>query len=57
MAVTRTAPAAPVSLVVGDEEFLVERAVAGLVAAHGPGADVHDVTAAGLSPGELAAFT
>ena len=57
MAVTPAASAAPVSLIVGDEEFLVERAVAGLVAAHGPGADVHDVTAAGLSPGELAALT
>ncbi len=51
-----TAPA-PVTVIVGDEEFLAERAVARLVAAAGPGADVHEVAAAGLSPGELAGLT
>ncbi len=58
-----------VSLVVGDEELLVDRAVASLVAeAKAPGeaatpdqgiggaADVRDVPAAGLGPGELAAL-
>ncbi|MBO0775102.1 MAG: DNA polymerase III subunit delta [Actinobacteria bacterium] len=54
---TAPAAAAPVTVIVGDEDFLVERAVARLVAAAGPGADVHDVTAAGLAPGELAALT
>jgi DNA polymerase-3 subunit delta len=51
--------AAAVTLVVGDEDFLVERAVARLVlaATGGPGGDVHDVAAAGLAPGELAALT
>lgn len=55
-------------MVVGDEDLLVERAVARLVreAAAGlappapqdgaPGADVHDVAAAGLGPGELTAM-
>jgi DNA polymerase-3 subunit delta len=67
MATSPTAPAAgrtaasgspaPVTVVVGDEEFLVERAVGRLVAAAGPGGDVHDVAAAALSPGELTALT
>lgn len=58
---------APVTLVVGDEDFLVERAVARLVSAAtgGPGTaggagaagDLHDVTAAGLAPGELTSLT
>ena len=55
-----------VTLIVGDEELLVERAVAGAVAAatdagaaasDGTGADVHDVAAAGLTAGELAGLT
>jgi DNA polymerase-3 subunit delta len=50
------------SLVVGDEEVLVERAVARLAAAaHGQagadGADVRDVPAAGLDPAALASLT
>jgi DNA polymerase-3 subunit delta len=53
-------------VVVGDEELLVERAVARLVAEAGsaiggqqPGmaGDVHDVRAAALKPGDLAALT
>ncbi len=57
----------PVTLIVGEEELLVERAVAGLLAAaasggqHAPvvagGADVHDVTGAELAPGELTTLT
>lgn len=64
-----SAPAAPVTVVVGEEELLVERAVSVAVAsarvASGPtqgdgsdgGADVHDVTAAALQPGELSGLT
>jgi DNA polymerase III subunit delta len=60
--------AAPVSLVVGEEELLVDRAVATLLAgAAGPGGDpgaapgtsaarASDVAAAGLSPGEFASL-
>jgi len=51
---------APVTLVVGEEEFLVDRAVRALVAAAraaGLGGDVHDRDAAELSPGELASLT
>jgi DNA polymerase-3 subunit delta len=56
----------PVTLVVGEEELLVERAVARLVSearsATGGGQagmaeDVHDVRAAALKPGELASLT
>jgi DNA polymerase-3 subunit delta len=52
---------APVSLVVGDEELLVERAVSRLVTAAAGGtaaaADVHEVTGAALVPGELTSVT
>jgi len=58
------ATAAPVTVIVGDEELLVERAVSAAVAravaagadADGTGgpADIHDVPAAGLTAGELA---
>ena len=57
---------APVALVVGDEELLVERAVTRLVAEArsaagdhqaGMGEDGHDVRAAALGPGELASLT
>ncbi len=50
-------PPAPVNLVVGDEELLVERAVAGLVAAATAAtgaASAHDLLAASLAPGQLA---
>jgi DNA polymerase-3 subunit delta len=59
---------APVTMVVGEEDLLVERAVGAIVAAarapgeaarpgSAEGTDVHDVTAAGLAPGELASLT
>jgi len=58
-------PAAPVSpadiagvsVVVGEEDLLVERAVARLVDAARPADDIRHVQAAGLRPGELAALT
>jgi DNA polymerase-3 subunit delta len=60
----RTASGQPVPavvLVAGDEELLVERAVSRLVAAAAGGAataaDVHEVTAAALGPGELTSVT
>jgi DNA polymerase III subunit delta len=55
------APAAvggPVGVVVGDEELLVERAVARLVAAAADsGTAVREVAAGGLTPGDLASVT
>jgi DNA polymerase III subunit delta len=51
---------APVNLVVGEEELLVERSVAALLAAaraSTPDRDVHDVAAGGLAVGELASLT
>jgi DNA polymerase-3 subunit delta len=48
---------AGVSVVVGEEDLLVERAVARLVQAAGPADDVRHVQAAGLRPGELASLT
>ncbi|HWG60988.1 MAG TPA: DNA polymerase III subunit delta [Streptosporangiaceae bacterium] len=48
---------APVNVVIGEEELLVERAVSGLVASAGPQDNVHHVRAAGLAPGELASLT
>jgi DNA polymerase III subunit delta len=62
-------PPVPVTVIVGDEELLVERAVSTAVSqASAPrdatdgaglsgGADVHDVAAAGLTAGELANLT
>ena len=50
----------PVTFVVGEEEFLVDRAVHDLIAAArdaAPGTDVHDLDASGLGPGELATLT
>jgi DNA polymerase-3 subunit delta len=56
----------PVTVVVGEEDLLVERAVSAIVAAAGgsggvqpsaEGTDVHDVTASSLSPGELTTLT
>ena len=63
MASTRAAAAAtasgPVGVVVGDEELLVERAVARRVAAAvaDSGAGVREVAAGGLNPGDLASLT
>lgn len=48
---------AGVSVVVGEEDLLVERAVARLVQAARPADDVRHVQAAGLRPGELASLT
>jgi DNA polymerase III subunit delta len=48
---------AAVSVVVGEEDLLVERAVARLVEAARPADDVRHVQAAGLRPGELASLT
>lgn len=56
---------APVTVVVGEEDLLIERAVSSVLAAAGAaagppdaeGTDVHDVAAAGLPPGELANLT
>jgi len=50
----------PVTLVLGEEEFLVDRAVRDIVAAAreaAPGGDVHDLGAAELGPGELDSLT
>jgi DNA polymerase-3 subunit delta len=47
----------PVTFIVGDEELLVERAVRGIKAAAPAEADVHDVRAADLKPGDLSALT
>ncbi|WP_026120541.1 DNA polymerase III subunit delta [Nocardiopsis potens] len=50
-------PVAPLTLVVGDEELLVDRAVAALVAqvrAEDPEVDVHDLVPSQVSPGRLA---
>jgi len=56
----------PVTVVVGEEDLLVERAVSAIATAAGAsgaappsaeGTDVHDVAAAALSPGELTALT
>ncbi len=54
------ANAAPVTLVVGDEEFLVDRAVRAVVAAvraEDPGAEVHDLQGGKVEPGELTGLT
>jgi DNA polymerase III subunit delta len=58
-AVAPAAGGSRVSVVTGDEELLVERAVARLVAAAGAdaAAGVREVAAARLAPGELAAVT
>jgi DNA polymerase-3 subunit delta len=51
---------APVTLIVGEEEFLVDRAVRDLVAAAcdaASGGDVHDTEGSELGPGELASLT
>ena len=45
------------TIIVGEEELLVERAVAAVIAAARPDPDVHDVLAAELGAGELAMLT
>jgi len=50
----------PVTLVVGEEEFLADRSVRDLITAAreaGLGGDLHDLDGAALSPGELASLT
>lgn len=45
---------APVTLVVGDEEFLADRAVGSIVAAvraENPGAELHDLQGSKVEPG------
>ncbi|GAB3890026.1 hypothetical protein GCM10027612_33480 [Microbispora bryophytorum subsp. camponoti] len=45
---------APVTLVVGDEEFLADRAVGSIVAAvraEDPGAELHDLQGSKVEPG------
>ncbi|WP_131102174.1 DNA polymerase III subunit delta [Streptomonospora litoralis] len=52
--------APPLSVVVGDEELLVDRAVAGIVAAaraDDPGVDVHDLMPSEVTAGRLAEVT
>ena len=56
-AVSPDEPASPVSVVVGEEELLVERAVAVLVSAAGPADTIQHVKAADLHPGELTTLT
>ena len=59
LAMTDSAPA-PVTAVVGDEELLVERAVAEIVAAAkagDPEVDVHDLTPGTFMPGDLIELT
>jgi DNA polymerase-3 subunit delta len=52
-----SAPPAAVTVVVGDEDLLVERAVARLVAAAGPQDNVRHVQASALHAGELSTLT
>jgi DNA polymerase-3 subunit delta len=57
---TATDPVGPVTIVVGEEEFLIDRAVRDLIAASrqaGLAGDVHDLDGAVLGPGELDALT
>ena len=59
LSMTDSAPA-PVTAVVGDEELLVDRAVAEIVAAAkaaDPDADVHDLAPGSLTPGDLIELT
>ena len=51
---------APVTIVVGEEEFLIDRAVRDLITGRrdaGQAGDVHDLDAAALGPGELDSLT
>jgi len=57
MPAAQTAGAAPVTVIVGDEDLLVDRAVRAVVAAVADSPDVHDVRAADLRPGDLSGLT
>jgi DNA polymerase-3 subunit delta len=55
-----TAPIAPVTVIVGEEEFLVDRAVRDLITAARAadlGGDIHDLDGAALGSGELESLT
>jgi DNA polymerase-3 subunit delta len=55
-----SAVVAAVTVIVGEDDFLVDRAVAAVITAAGrigSAVDVHDVPAADLAPGELAGLT
>jgi DNA polymerase-3 subunit delta len=57
---TAVNPLAPVTVIVGEEEFLIDRAVHDLVTAARAadvGGDVHDLDGAALGPGELESLT
>jgi DNA polymerase III subunit delta len=54
---SQTAAAPPVTLIVGEEDLLVDRAVRAVVAAAPDDPDVHEVRAADLKPGDLAGLT
>ncbi len=57
---TQAISIAPVTLVVGEEEFLVDRTVRDLIAAAreaGLGGDLHDLEGSELGPGELGSLT
>ena len=56
MTKTAVTGTAPVTIVVGEEEFLIDRAVRDLIAASKAG-DLHDLDGAALGPGELDALT
>ena len=56
MTKTAVTGTAPVTIVVGEEEFLIDRAVRDLIAASAAG-DLHDLDGAALGPGELDALT
>jgi DNA polymerase III subunit delta len=57
---TGTVPLSPVTIVVGEEEFLIDRAVRDMITASqdaGLAGDVHDLDGAALGPGELDSLT
>ncbi|HUA28647.1 MAG TPA: DNA polymerase III subunit delta [Streptosporangiaceae bacterium] len=54
---SQPAGAAPVILIVGEEDLLIERAVRAVIAAAADDPDVHDVRAAELKPGDLTGLT
>jgi DNA polymerase-3 subunit delta len=56
MATRATETAGPVTLIVGEEEFLVDRAVREVIATAGA-EDVHDLDGVALGPGELESLT
>jgi DNA polymerase III subunit delta len=57
MSASQAAGSAPVTVIVGEEDLLVERAVRAVVAAAGDSPDVHEVRAADLRAGDLPGLT